>query len=128
MKQLKVLLAATVLLLTLGLSSCNQDNPSDADLFTGQYTGKVSFIKTGDDAKSISNDNGTVTVFKVGNTYSFNFSDNIPPINGVKMEKDDDSLVTIGTDGLKIIKITGENLTISYTTDKGSWNVIAKRK
>lgn len=128
MKQLKILLAATVLLLTFGLSSCNQNNPSEADLFTGKYIGNVTYIKTGEGGKTITDDDVTITVIKVGNNYDFHFSHNIPSITGVEMKKNDDSLVTIGTDGLKIIKITGEKLNISYTTDEGSWTVIAKRK
>lgn len=128
MKQLRVLLAAVALLLSLGLTSCNQDNPAEADLFVGTYKGKVSFIKVGEDAKNISNDNGSVFVAKVGDSYTFRFSDGIPTLANIKMEKNDDTLVSIGTDGLAIIKITGDHLTISYTTKEGSWNADAKRK
>ncbi len=119
------------MLLALGLTSCNQDAPEDAKLFTGKYIGNATYLKTGEDSKLIRAEDVTITVFKIGDTYTFRFSDkNIPTIKDVKMKAGDNTLVTIGTEATGVITITADDLTIlGYTTKEGTWNVpLAKRK
>lgn len=66
---LKVLLATLLTVFALSFSSCSKD-PADVDLFVGKYKGFVSYAK-GIEIKT--NPEGSVTVTKVGNTYSFFF-------------------------------------------------------
>ncbi|MDO5017644.1 MAG: hypothetical protein Q4E10_04685 [Porphyromonas sp.] len=128
MKQLRFVLASLVLLLAVGFVACDAD-PSKASLFTGQYEGTGSYAKIGDGELPIVGEKVTVTVAKVGDTYNFVFSNDIPELVGVEMEKGEETLVTIGTDATGSITITKDELhIIGYTTKQGSWTVNATRK
>ncbi|MBR8704217.1 hypothetical protein [Porphyromonas levii] len=131
MKQLRLMAASLLLvLMAVGLSSCNQNKPEDALLFTGKYTGLVTFSKLGDGALPIVDKDVEITVIKIGDNYSFRFSNKgIPAITGVKMKKGDNTLVTLEDDKGGLIKITGDELHIAYKNANGSWLVpSAKRK
>lgn len=122
-----LLLTLATLALGMALTSCNQNNPSEADLFAGTYKGPISYTEPGSLLPSKTDANGTVTVTKVGDSYSFIFSSNIPNITGVKIAKGEKSKVTLGTDATGFITITGESLNIAYKTDKGGWMANCKR-
>lgn len=123
MKKLLSLLAV----LSLGiivLASCSKDDdPKDNDLFVGTYKGKVSYVN-GDE--NISNDDGSVTVVKFGDSYTFNFSDGIPSIKDKEIEKGENSF-TLDWDEGSIITIDESNLTINMIKDGAMWTANCKR-
>ena len=118
-----IALAAFVM---IGLASCSKDtDPSDVDVFLGTYKGKITYLKVGDQLKSV--DNGSVIVSKVGSTYNFAFSDGIPNINGVKFEKkDDNTYISVGS-GLTGITITKSKLNMLVTKDGATWTANCSR-
>ncbi len=108
-----------------------QGEPQEHDLFVGTYHGKVTYSNN----KGISkrNNNGKVTLSKVGSNHDFYFSDDIPAIKGIKIETDKDDKNTfhaaISTDGTGAIKIEDGHLTIGYTKAlKETWTADAKRQ
>lgn len=130
MKQLRLIIASLLVIMSVGLTSCNQENPSEALLFTGKYEGTVTFDKLGDGTSPILATGVEVSVFKIGESYTFRFSkDGIPTLSGVKMQKGENSLVTLQDDKAGVITITGETLNIGYKNQVGTWTVVnAKRK
>ena len=87
------------------------------------YKGKVSYI---DGDETISNDDGSVTVVKVGDSYTFNFSDGIPNIKDKKIKKGENSF-TLDWDEGSIITIDESNLTINMIKDGAVWTANCKR-
>lgn len=105
------------------LASCDKDNdPADDNLFVGKYNGTVGYSDP-DSNTNISSDDGRVTVVKVGDTYNFDFSDGIPSITGVKMEKNQNTLIS--TD--KAINIDEDSVDIIFTEDGKSWTANCTR-
>nr|BFF40356.1 hypothetical protein BACY1_21610 [Tenacibaculum mesophilum] len=104
---IKLLSILGVVLLTV--TACSEsDDPKDNDLFVGTYEGSVSYDNG---ENSISAENGSVTVAKTGDTYNFIFSDDIPSISGLEIEKgenkfeldwDEASLIVIDESSLNI--------------------------
>lgn len=106
------------------LTSCSKDDdPKDNDLFIGTYKGRVSYTKG---LKNISNDNGKVTVSKVGDNYTFSFSNDIPSIKDVKIEKGKNSFKLEWKEA-SIITIDQSNLNISMAKDGQLWTANCKR-
>ena len=106
------------------LASCSKDDdPKDNDLFVGTYKGKVSYI---DGDETISHDDGSVTVVKVGDSYTFNFSDGIPNIKDKKIKKGENSFTLDWGEG-SIIIIDESNLTINMIKDGAMWTANCKR-
>ncbi|WP_149276531.1 hypothetical protein [Pareuzebyella sediminis] len=103
--------------------SCSKDNdPSDDNLFVGTYRGSVSYTNSNNNT-DISTDDGRVTVVKVGDNYSFNFSNDIPSINGLEMDKNQNILVnSSGT-----VKIDEGELIIAFTEDTEIWGANCSR-
>lgn len=130
MKKLNMILAAlaATVLMVIAFTSCNQD-PADAELFAGKYEGRASYASTKEGLKVAVGEEVTIRVVKVGDTYSFHFSSkNIPTLSGVKMEKGENTLVTLSSDAAGVISIDENKLTIvAYTTSKGSWSASATR-
>lgn len=123
MKKLLSLLAV-IGLGVLVLASCSKDDdPKDNDLFIGTYKGKVSYV-SGDER--ISNDDGSVTVVKVGDKYTFNFSDGIPSIKNKEIKKGQNSF-TLDWDEGSIITIDESNLSINMIKDGALWSASLKR-
>lgn len=117
-KILSVLFMATVL-----IASCSKDNdPVDDDLFVGTYRGSVTYTEP-ESNTNITTNEGRVTLVKVGDTYNFDFSDGIPSLKGIKMEKDQS--VLISSDGA--IKIDEGTLIIGYNKDGQTWGANCKR-
>lgn len=125
-KILKFSFFALAAVLMIGLASCSKDtDPADTDVFLGTYKGNIAYVKGLSESKS--NANGSIIVSKVGATYSFVFSDGIPPLTGVKFEqKDDNTYVSVG-DGLTGITITASTLNMLVSKDGATWTVSAKR-
>ena len=105
--------------------SCDKDtDPSDTDLFVGTYEVTISF---NGDGETIIDDDGRVTVTKVGDSYSFLFGSGIPDLTGVRFEKGDgNTYVSIG-DGLTGITITASSLDMLVTNDEGTWTADCRR-
>jgi len=106
------------------LACSKDDDPADNDLFVGTYNGKISYTN-GSETKST--DNGKVTVVKTGNNYDFKFSDGIPDLNGVEFTKNDNEVISIGSDESKYIKITANKLTIGFLKDGARWTADCSR-
>jgi hypothetical protein len=123
MKKLLSLLAVLSLGLMIMVSCSKDDDPKDNDLFVGTYKGKVSYTN-GDESKS--NDDGSVTVIKVGDKYTFNFSDGIPSIKDKEIKKGQNSF-TLDWDEGSIITIDESNLNINMIKDGQLWSANCKR-
>lgn len=123
MKKLLSLLAAIGLALLVFASCSKDDDPKDNDLFIGKYKGRVSYI-SGDE--TISNDDGSVTVVKVGDKYTFNFSDGIPSIKDKEIKKGQNSF-TLDWDEGSIITIDESNLSINMIKEGAVWSANLKR-
>lgn len=121
MKMIGTFVVASLLFMV----ACDKDtSPADRDLFVGTYKGAISFNGGGE---TIIDEDGKVTVTKVGNSYSFIFGSGIPDITGVRFEEGDDKVyVSIG-DGLTGIRITASSLHIGVTNDKGTWTADCSR-
>ncbi len=107
------------------MASCSKDtDPSETDVFVGTYEGTISF---NDDEKTITDEDGRVTVAKAGDTYSFVFGSGIPDITGVKFERsDDNTYVSIG-EGLTGITISANSLNMLVINDRGTWTADCSR-
>lgn len=106
-------------------TACNDDDdPANNDFFIGRYNGSVGYTNS---EESKSNDNGSVQVVKVGDKYNFLFSDGIPDITGIEIEKNDNTAVMIGSTETHYIRITASNLTIFYLKDGATWTANADR-
>ncbi|WP_026813717.1 hypothetical protein [Arenibacter certesii] len=117
-KFLSLLFITTVL-----IASCSKDNdPTDDNVFVGTYKGSVGYTDSEGDT-AISTENGSVTLVKVGNTYNFDFSDGIPSLKGIKMEKNQSVLISL--DGA--IKIDEGTLIIGYNKDNETWTANCDR-
>ena len=123
MKKLVSFLAVFSLVLLVFASCSKDDDPNDNDLFLGTYKGKVSYTN-GDE--TISNDDGSVTVVKLGDKYTFNFSDGIPSIKDKEIEKGKNSF-TLDWDEGSIITIDESNLTINMIKGGELWTANCKR-
>lgn len=102
----------------------DDDDPANNDFFIGRYNGSVSYSADGENK---SNDNGHVQVVKVGDKYNFLFSDNIPNITGIEIEKNDNTAVMIGSTETHYIRINASKLTILYLKDGATWTANADR-
>jgi len=111
----------SLLFITLfAFSSCSKDDdPTDNSLFVGKYNGTVRYSEGLDEIKT--NSNGSVTVSKIGDTYNFNFSDAIPSLNGIKMEKGQGNVIIFNDGALGSISISASELDINYTKDGKTW-------
>ncbi len=111
----------SLLLITVfAFSACSKDDdPTDNSLFVGKYEGTVRYTEGLEEIKS--NENGSVTVSKIGDTYNFNFSDGIPSINGIKMENGEGNVIIFEDGTLGSISISASDLNISYTADGKTW-------
>ncbi|WP_118194989.1 hypothetical protein [Albibacterium indicum] len=125
MKKIKLLGAMIIATLMFTAVSCSKDDdPADNDFFVGTYTGDISF---NDGSETIIDEDGRVTVVKVGDSYSFDFGSGIPNITGVKFqEKGDNSYISIG-DGVAGITVDANSLTMLVTNNEGTWTANCTR-
>ena len=110
------------------LSSCSRDDdPSDNDFFAGTYRGTLTY---GDGTTSITKENGSVFVTKIGSAtkYNFRFSDGIPDINGIEFQKEgDNTMVMVGSTATSYIRIDNKDLKILYINNGKTWTANAAR-
>ncbi|PRD56240.1 hypothetical protein [Sphingobacterium gobiense] len=110
----------------IAFTSCSKDDdPADNDLFLGKYEGRISFTSEDDD--DVAERNGSVTVTKVGDNYTFNFSDGIPSIGNIEMEKGDNSMLIWEGGEIGTIRITASRLNIAYAKDGRIWTADCSR-
>ncbi len=102
----------------------DDDDPANNDFFIGRYNGKVTYSSS-DENKS--NDNGSVQVVKVGDKYNFLFSDGIPNITGIEIEKNENSAVMVGSTETHYIRINASKLTILFLKDGATWTADTNR-
>ena len=126
-KKLKIFGTLMVALLAISLFtvSCSKDDdPADNDLFVGTYNGSISY-SSGD--QTITDEDGKLTVVKVGSSYSFKFGSGIPDINNVKFKDNgDNTYVSIG-DGVTGITIDASTLKMLVSNDDGTWTADCTR-
>ena len=110
-----------LLLAAFIMSSCSKDtDPADVDVFAGTFRGKIGYT---DAEKNITQENGSVFVTKLNNTYNFRFSDGIPDLNGVEFQrKDDNTLVSVGSSGTGLITINKDKLVIGFSRNGRNWS------
>ncbi|GGG81812.1 hypothetical protein GCM10007415_13170 [Parapedobacter pyrenivorans] len=124
MKNTAKMIGTLVIASLLFMVSCDKDtDPSDRDVFVGTYEGDISFSNG---EETIIDEDGRVTVAKVGDSYSFVFGSGIPDITGVKFEADGNTHVSIG-EGLTGITITASSLNMLVTNDRGTWTADCSR-
>lgn len=126
MKKSRFNVLGTLMIVSLMfMVSCSKDtDPSETDLFVGTYHGEISYS---DGEETIVDEDGRVTVAKVGDTYTFAFGTGIPNITGVKFERsDDNTYISIG-DGLTGITISESNLNMFVTNNEGTWTADCER-
>ncbi|MFD1630285.1 hypothetical protein [Pseudopedobacter beijingensis] len=124
MKNLMKISAALLLISVIFAACSKKDDPADKDLFVGTYKGTVDYKAEGVSKHS---DDGHVRVVKTGNNYYFVFSDDIPNLTGVEFEKGENSVISIGSDEAKYIKVTANSLKIAYTKDGAIWTADCTR-
>lgn len=119
------MIGTLVVVSLLFMVSCDKDtNPADRDLFVGTYKGTISY---NDGEKTIADEDGRVTVTKVGESYSFLFGTGIPDLTGVRFQKStDDTYISIG-DGLTGITISASSLNMLVTNDGRTWTADCSR-
>ncbi|WP_270088060.1 hypothetical protein [Sphingobacterium sp. SYP-B4668] len=124
MKIMGLLLVATIF-----FTACSKDDdPADNDIFIGNYKGKISYTDLGNSENNKPLADGTVNVKKLGNTYYFSFSNDIPDLNGVEFEKKGDNvLVNIDSKEGALIRIDAGKLTIAFTKDNKIWTADCQR-
>lgn len=122
MKNLFRILIIAAMMFTVACS--DDDAPSDSDIFVGTYHGDISF-SSGEE--NISDDDGRVTVVKVGSTYTFDFGTGIPNITGVRFQESDDGTYVSFGEGLTGITITASSLKMLVKNDKGTWTADCSR-
>lgn len=117
--------AMMVLAIVMVTAACSKDDdPANNDLFVGTYNGTISYS---DGEETINDEDGRVTVVKVGATYTFDFGSGIPNLTGVKFqEKDDGTYISIG-EGLTGITISADKLDILVINDEGTWRADCTR-
>lgn len=125
MKNTVKMIGTLVVVSLLFMVSCDKDtNPADRDLFVGTYKGTISY---NDGEKTIADEDGRVTVTKVGESYSFLFGTGIPDLTGVRFQKStDDTYISIG-DGLTGITISASSLNMLVTNDGRTWTADCSR-
>jgi len=113
-------------LITIVFSACSKDDgPQDSDIFVGTYKGNVAYASA---SQNEANQNGSVTVTKVNNTYSFIFSNDIPDIKGIQFEEDeDDNYISVGNTTASYIKINKSTLVILYVDTDATWTANCTR-
>jgi len=125
MKNAVKVIGALVMASLMFVVSCDKDtDPAETDLFVGTYEGTITF---NDDERTITDEDGRVTVTKVGDSYSFIFGSGIPDITGVRFERDDDNTYVSVGEGLTGIRITANSLNMLVTNDTGTWTADCSR-
>lgn len=119
--KLTLKIVGVLLLSAFLMGSCSKDtDPADVDVFAGTFRGKIGYT---DAEKNISQDNGSIFVTKVGTRYDFRFSDGIPDLTGVQFErKDDNTMVSVGSDGTGLITINKDKLVIGFARSGRTWS------
>ncbi len=125
MKKIAKIFGLLALIMFVFTSCSKDDDPADNDLFIGTYKGSVSYVG---DGETLSSNDGSVLVTKVGSKYNFIFSDGIPNINGVEFKQDTDNMyINVGGDATSYIRINASTLKILYISDGKMWTANCSR-
>ena len=123
----KIVLVLTVLLTT----SCgSDDDAATADAFVTlpeplltSYTGALNYTSS-DGSLPIINTSGTATVALSGNTYTINFSDDVPTISGLVFlqNSNGDFISASAGQSASVISLEDGDLAIGATINGNTWS------
>ena len=118
-----------VIFTALSFSSCSNDEEDliKDDAFAGIYKGSVSYK---DADKDITTTEGSIFVTKVisDKKYNFAFSNDIPALNEIDVEKTGDkTLVMVGSNATAYVRVDNNEIKIAYTKDGKTWTANCKR-
>src|SRR5690606_33672796 len=112
----------------IAFSSCSKDDdPADNDMFLGKYDGSGGYNGP-DDGDDVAESNGSVTVTKVGNNYTFKFSDGIQTLGDIVMEKGDNSTLVFDGGEAGTIRIPESSLNSAYAREGRVWSATCSRQ
>lgn len=121
---------SVLLITTFIFTSCSKDDdPTDNDLFVGNYDGSVGYVDLEDSDANFSNDDSRVTVAKAGgDNYNFIFSDSeIPNLMDVTMEKGSNNNLVFEDGEGGFIRITASSLSMAYVRGSETWTADCSR-
>ena len=121
---------SVLLITTFIFTSCSKDDdPTDNDLFVGNYDGSVGYVDLEDSDANFSNDDSRVTVAKAGgDNYNFIFSDSeIPNLMDVTMEKGSNNHLVFEDGEGGFIRITASSLSMAYVRGSETWTADCSR-
>jgi len=131
LKTIKILgIFMLVIFTAISFSSCSDNREEDLmkdDSFAGIYKGSVSYK---DADKNISTTEGSVFVTKVisDKKYNFAFSNDIPALNEIDVEKTgDNALIMVGSNATAFVRVENNEVKIAYTKDSKTWTASCKR-
>ncbi|TDS12291.1 hypothetical protein [Sphingobacterium paludis] len=108
--------------------ACSKDDdPADNDLFVGTYNGTISFRSSNDGEANVTSTEGSVRVVKVGNNYSFNFSNDIRTLGDIEMQKNDNNTIFFNDEAIGSITVSESTLRILYNRDGRTWTANCSR-
>ncbi|GHE30379.1 hypothetical protein [Sphingobacterium griseoflavum] len=123
---IKILALIMVSVFMFGACS-KDDDPADNDLFVGTYNGSVAFSSSNDGEADVTSTSGSVRVVKVGDNYSFNFSNSIPTLNDIQMRKNDNNTIVFSDEAIGSITVTESTLRILFNRDGRTWTANCER-
>lgn len=127
MKKNLLFCLSLVVMFVISFTACSSD-PSKDEVFVGTYDGLVTYgsIDGGLDIRT--NKDGNVTVTKIGKSYTFVFSDDIPALKNIKLESRDENADVYKGEGLNKITITKNKLNIFFNKDGKNWTATCTRE
>lgn len=126
-KNLFLSCVSLVVMFLIGFTACSSD-PSKDEVFVGTYNGLVTYGSVDGGLDLRSNKDGSVTVTKIGNSYTFVFSDEIPALNNIQLETRDENADEYKGEGLNKITITKNKLNIFFNKDGKNWTATCTRE
>lgn len=128
MKKMIKILGLLVFTVAIFSACSKDDDPADNDIFVGKYNGKISYTDLGNSQNNKPLADGTVTVQKLGNSYTFYFNNDIPDLKGVEFEKKgDNTLVNVNSSEGALIRIDVGKLNIAFTKENKIWTADCQR-
>lgn len=121
----KLNLVLGILIVLFCHTACNSDdNLSDSELFTGTYTGTISYAD-GEEQFSVSD--APIQVVQVDENYSFHFTEDVPSIENIEMISDGSTLMNPDATETHLIRVTPTSIQIIWSEGSQNWDVQGSR-